>query len=778
MLNGATPGFPYGVAIQVKDRAFTRSLRRIRQVLSAGNDVPKKPEALGELGAIPTPEGAGICLSGGGIRAASFGLGALQSFGRGGFLYGPKKVKYLTAVSGGSYIATAFAMIAKQYYSSDRRLSAYKPFAHGSPEELYLRDHSQYFTHGQFGVTAVIWRVFLGIVFNIAMFLIALSFLGVPLGYLYRLIWPSLRAGCLTTCLGGPRYSTPDWLVVLVPTVAGVSILIGIFWLALNHRTNFRRRLLGFTSGILIAIAAVTALIFIGFPAIIHLARAPYKNPGKLLQPAFAHNSKVATGVVGATGVLSVITAWLAAAQSFLTSKNPLETSAVSRLRTFASRHKVVVVNAVATVGGPVLVLIALLYWAYWASAYSPFRHGTGLAFFVSWLGALVVFVLFWFRADVTAWSLFPFYRRRLSAAFVLERGDADIKDTPTSSSVDGVVASERNYTTPYWLSTYQADEIPEVIICAAANISNYGETPTGTHVSSFTFSSLQIGGPLVGAESTATYEDAVRSWKGRKEGRNEEDEFAEPQARFVTFPSAMAISGAAFAPSMGKMTRGPYRFFISLLNLRLGVWVPNPRFIDDFNRRRSRPLLPRPQYLLREMLGLNTINAPFLYVTDGGHYENLGLVELLRRRCKEIWCVDASGDQIDTFDTLGGALRMAQSELQVRVDIDPVRDMGPFDKVPGSDGVKHVRAPYCKGTIYYPDSSGNENDSLIGTLYYVKLGVPNNAPWSVRSYASSHPVFPCDPTTDQLYDADRFEAYRELGSFIVDEAQTEMLSQ
>ena len=249
-------------------------------------------------------------------------------------------------------------------------------------------------------------------------------------------------------------------------------------------------------------IAAVTALLFVGFPAIIHLARPPFHTLASS-KPGFAHDTKVVTGIVGAAGILGVISAWIAAAQTFLSSKNPLEAAAVSRLRSFASSHKKLVINAVATVAGPVLVLTALLYCAYWASAYSPFSRGAGIAFFGGWLGALLVFALFWFRADVTAWSLFPFYRRRLSAAFVLERCPVDPEGTPTSSSVDGVDASERNYTTPYWLSEYQSDAIPEVIVCAAANISNYGETPTGTHVSSFTFSSRQIGGPLVRAKPT-----------------------------------------------------------------------------------------------------------------------------------------------------------------------------------------------------------------------------------------------------------------------------------
>jgi hypothetical protein len=215
----------------------------------------------------------------------------------------------------------------------------------------------------------------------------------------------------------------------------------------------------------------------------------------------------------------------------------------------------------------------------------------------------------------------------------------------------------------------------------------------------------------------------------------------------------------------MGKMTHAPFRFFLALANLRLGVWVPNPRRLDKFvGRGLVHQVTPRPQYFLREMLGRNHLDAPFLYITDGGHYENLGLVELLRRKCETIWCIDASGDRVDTFNTLGSALQLAQSELQVSIDINPVRDMVP--EAPRSDGSspQYVKYPFCRGTIRYPDGKK-------GTLIFVKAGVPRNAPWSITSFARKNPKFPCDPTIDQLYDADRFDAYRELGRFSVEEA-------
>jgi hypothetical protein len=357
------------------------------------------------------------------------------------------------------------------------------------------------------------------------------------------------------------------------------------------------------------------------------------------------------------------------------------------------------------------------------------------------------------YYADVTAWSLFPMYRNRLSAGFVLRRTRRFAEDRPSPTAVGDEDASERPYEKKYLLSHFQPDDYPELIVCAAANVSDYGATPSGSHVSSFTFSATCIGGPLVGARPTTDYE------KGLGPGLS--------QARFATLPTAMAISGAAISPSMGRMTRAPYRFFMALANLRLGVWVPNPRRLERFKKHRATGfsviprfrLLPRPIYLLREMLGRNGLNGNFLYVTDGGHYENLGLVELLRRKCKTIWCIDASGDKVDTFSTLGGALETAQSELQIGVWIRPKEDMVP--RPAQGRPAQYVKQPFCVGKISYPDGT-------TGDLIVVKAGIPDTAPLSVRSFALQHVNFPCDTTLDQLYDADRFDAYRDLGSYCV----------
>src|SRR5262249_13816283 len=153
------------------------------------------------------------------------------------------------------------------------------------------------------------------------------------------------------------------------------------------------------------------------------------------------------------------------------------------------------------------------------------------------------------------------------------------------------------------------------------------------------------VGGPLVGAVETKTLEDRFDTPK-RKSSSAKKLAFARHVARrFVarytplmrerprrrttdfTLPAAIAMSGAAISPSMGKLTRRPFTFLLALANLRLGVWVPNPRWVANITSRRSTLAFgrPRPRYLFNELLGRNRVGGRYLYVTDGGHYENLG---------------------------------------------------------------------------------------------------------------------------------------------------------
>jgi hypothetical protein len=242
------------------------------------------------------------------------------------------------------------------------------------------------------------------------------------------------------------------------------------------------------------------------------------------------------------------------------------------------------------------------------------------------------------------------------------------------------------------------------------------------------------------------------------------ERQIKQNRKRDFTLAAAVAMSGAALSPSMGKQTRWPLRFIMALANVRLGVWIPNPRNVaarymahrESYRPRSTktveRRFYPRPRatYLARELFGLNHVRQKYLYVTDGGHYENLGLVELLRRGCTHIFCFDASGGE--SFSSLGDAVALARSELQVEIQIDPEPLVPKGErKLADSDSVV--------GTITYPGGGPT------GTLVYSRTVMTAKAPWDVHAYHEADAKFPHNTTADQLYTDQKFEAYRALGS-------------
>lgn len=215
-----------------------------------------------------------------------------------------------------------------------------------------------------------------------------------------------------------------------------------------------------------------------------------------------------------------------------------------------------------------------------------------------------------------------------------------------------------------------------------------------------FVFGADEVGGDGVGRSSTSVYE-----------------KLAEYR---VTLPTAMAISGAALAPEMGAMTRRPLRMLMTLANVRLGVWLPNPgrERPPKHSLRRAYFRTPRPYYLFAELFGWSHLTSRYLCVTDGGHYDNLGLVELLRRRCTTLFCIDASGEAIDSFGTIGNALAIARAEALIdNFELDPRRDLAPSPDVP-----RFVRSGYCIGTVTYPDDS-------VANIVIVKAGVNRRCP-------------------------------------------------
>jgi hypothetical protein len=328
----------------------------------------------------------------------------------------------------------------------------------------------------------------------------------------------------------------------------------------------------------------------------------------------------------------------------------------------------------------------------------------------------------------------------------------------------------------------------PRLEICAAVNISDAEATAPGLGAASFSFNYETIGSshPSIGEIAMADYQKCL-------EGN--------PRRRDVSVPAAMAISGAAISPAMGKKSRRWLAAFLALANVRLGVWLPNPRWVaalyEDMEWREAAcddgvsPLWyekPRVSYLLKEILGIHSALDRFVYVTDGGHYDNLGLVEALREGCNIVYVLDASGDEPGVFSTLGEAMALARAELGVQFDLPLEELRGDETEIAEAYEQKRLQLPWRKrtaearggvqmnrpfvwGTFRYPDDATGRS-GIRGKICYIQTAVSDSAPWQVKAYWESDARFPNHSTIDQSFDHAEFEAYRALGSWAVSEAR------
>ncbi|WP_185973384.1 MULTISPECIES: patatin-like phospholipase family protein [unclassified Mesorhizobium] len=225
---------------------------------------------------------------------------------------------------------------------------------------------------------------------------------------------------------------------------------------------------------------------------------------------------------------------------------------------------------------------------------------------------------------------------------------------------------------------------------------------------------------------------------------------------------AAAAISGAAISSSMGRTNLGLLGPTLALLNLRLGFWLPNPGELKKPSRRSWDDILRL--YLLHEAMGLLRSDSSRVYITDGGHIDNIGLYQLLKRRCKLIIVVDAEADAGMNFGAFTDVQRFARIDLGVRISLDwrPVRDAAlardaDRAKIIPPDSPLHLRH-FAVGKILY------ENDPVEGILLYVKASVTGDEADYVLDYERRYPLFPNEPTSDQFFSEEQMEAYRALG--------------
>ncbi len=690
----------------------------------AGFDVPSDATADG-AGQV------GFCLSGGGIRASCVALGVLQE------MHGTLvRARHLVSVSGGGYTAGAFTQALTDAHSRpDMVRDPAGVFAPGSVGEDYIRRHSSYLAN-----TVPTLLVALGLMLRHLILSIAALFA------------PAVVAGVLF-----------GWFYDNAP----IADLRGL-------RTGKTYEFNVFRTDALIALGIVTGVALVLWLAGQAAVADPEMRRAKRLRTASQGTAWLA-GVIAAVAVVIPLLAAIAAslyAQKWVVQLNiagPVGALVLTYLATIASivwRNRTTITKNVGSGGASVVpaaipnsvvqrLLVALtviVLAAAWLLLFAGLilTHGTTAALW-SALGIAVLAGILGF-IDETTLSLHPFYRARLAAAFAVR----------TVRRPDGLIVPEaypRDERTS--LSTYaRINGFPDVVFAATANLGG-DRTPPGRNGVSYTFNADWVGGPDVGWIGT---EDLQRLATARLR-------------RDLTVQGAVAISGAAFASSMGHGARW-FQILLAVSGARLGAWLPNPAYVKAAHTHARAgdwryPRLPatrRLGYLLKEIFDIHPATDPLLQITDGGHYENLGLVELLRRRCTLIYCVDASGDHPPMATTLSQAIALAQDELGVTITLDDAA----FDCEPGTGTLAAPKAhlgglnarlsktPVIIGTITYPPEPGMP--AGLGRLIVGKALLTGDMPYWLLSYAAKHPVFPHDSTGDQWFDADQFSAYTELG--------------
>jgi len=226
-----------------------------------------------------------------------------------------------------------------------------------------------------------------------------------------------------------------------------------------------------------------------------------------------------------------------------------------------------------------------------------------------------------------------------------------------------------------------------------------------------------------------------------------------------ITIGTALTISGAAASPNMGYHSSPAVAFLLTMFNIRLGWWLGNPGEAGRVTHKRSCPEFAIGP-LLVEAFGLTDERSRYVYLSDGGHFENLGLYEMVLRRCQVILVSDAGCDRQRGFGDLGNAIRKIRIDLGIEIEMD-------LDDLRQETLPLESRRHHAIGTIRYDLVDAN---APKGLLIYLKPSLTGHEPADILDYANRHPDFPHETTADQFFDESQFESYRKLGAHIVDE--------
>ena len=708
----------------------------------------------------------GLAISGGGLRSATFGLGMMQSLARHGIL---AKIDYLSTVSGGGYIGSALTWLLQHnaglgygvepgnFPFGTQRLGvsvsdAPRDRSRNRQEEStqdagqdrggiinYLRQHGRYLAPHDIGVPA-----FVGVILR-SMLLSFLSYVPLVVGAVFVLHWlglfdPNRLVGVFDLVRDG-------WSGV----VAATHLRLGEATLTIN----------GF--GVLaVLLLSILILLFVAYGVATRLATVRYKTlqeqrqgyslrrwfegiGGSVLQAAAA--CCVLGSVPGVYALLGGLEGQVAGL--FAGSGIAAQVWAFARsAREMGGRR--LDSGAIATVGSALLIYGLLLLGYSWAE---QLRGASLEAQMWVWstIGALV---LLGFLVNANHVSIHRYYRDRLMETYMPDlNADGEPQPPPAHGANRSPLHEMCRRTGPFHLIN------TNVVLVDS-------EQPRlrGRGGMSFVLSPLYFGGDATGWRAAAEYEDYG-----------------------LDLATAMAISGAAVNPSTGVGGRGVTRnrllsAVMSLLNLSLVYWAPNPRRPGAVRRTPNHYIPGLSEFPIPVVQrGLNEKRS-FLRLTDGGHFENLGVYELVRRGCRLIIVSDAGQDADFAFADLGTAIERVRVDFGVRIEFeqselqqlvvtrDEEREVETFAN--RGYAVGRIRYTHRLETDATHDNQANRRE-LEGTIILIKTTLTDRAAVDVMAYHRSHIEFPDQSTSDQFFSERQFEAYRELGFQLTDDMVT-----
>jgi hypothetical protein len=558
----------------------------------------------------PLRNTAGLALSGGGIRSATFCLGIVQTLAQKDLFH---QFDYLSTVSGGGYLGSFLSSVLSGENELDKDripkqiiddVLKTPPQRRESKAIRHLRNNSKYLGAG--GIHWMAGLMIFGIFINLLLLLPAPLFLALGAYGLENVGFWGDPESASTTWLGLTTSFSSDCLLYSLEMLLVTALALPVIQ-SMAHRKNskgwikFREIWQTITLGL-----AITVLIF----------DALYLLPS-LVQFLRNHNFTQSINNIQTLLITGILPFLLAHGSKFL--------DAWKRTQKF--------VLALFALSGLFFFLMIFLE----ALILLGFRQQiTAISSLDLFIFTLLLFCWGWFFVNINTLSPHSYYRNRLCECYLLKRETKDIQEkiiSRTNLPLAGL--SEGDKTAPYHL------------INTTVNLTtSKNRELRGRNGDFFLISKHYCGSKVTGYYPT-----------------NE----VVAKNPHIDLGSAMAISGAAASTGMGWQTMKNFRFLMGLMNIRLGYWLLNPKKADQCRLLQT----PGLRYLFKEILGKMNEDDCYLNLSDGGHIENLAVYELLKRKCKFIVCVDGGQEGGMECADLIRLQRYAEIDLGIRMEYD-----------------------------------------------------------------------------------------------------------